>query len=281
MTEAGAPRRPAEAGAPEGTESFADSHAHLDFSDYDADREQVFERARAAGVAYVLAMGGAGGPAQLRSGLAIAEGRENVWATSGIHPHEAQHAGEEHFAALEQLARHPKIVAIGEIGLDYHYDHSPRDLQQRVFLRQMEIAAAARLPLVIHCREAWDDCLRLLEEQWRRTGLGGILHCFSGTVEDARRGMELGFYVSFAGNITFPKANHLRETAAQAPRDRLLIETDCPFLAPVPYRGQRNEPAYVVRTAAQVAALHQCSVEEVACFTTRNFLEFVKQGRKM
>ena len=254
---------------------FADSHAHLDFTDFDTDREQVFERAREAGVEYMLAMGGARGPEHLRSGLAIVEGRENVWATSGIHPHEAQHATEEHFAELSSIAQHPRIVAIGEIGLDYHYDHSPRDIQQRVFIGQLEIAAAARLPVVIHCREAWDDCLRILEDQWKRTALGGVLHCFSGTVDDARRGMDLGFYVSFAGNITFPKAANLRDVAAKLPRDRLLIETDCPFLAPVPKRGKRNEPSYVVHTAAQLAALHNCSSEEAGAFTTHNFLEFL------
>jgi len=256
---------------------FADSHAHLDFTDFDQDREQVFERAREAGVEYMLAMGGAGGPAQLRSGLAIAEGRENVWATSGIHPHEAQHATEEHYVELASMAQHPRIVAIGEIGLDYHYDHSPRDVQQRAFVRQLEIAAAARLPVVIHCREAWDDCLRILDDHWKHTVLGGILHCFSGSFEDAQRGMDIGFYVSFAGNITFPKAGELREVAAQIPRDRLLIETDCPFLAPVPKRGK---PSYVLHTAAQLAALHNCSPEEVGAFTTHNFLEFVSRSGK-
>jgi TatD DNase family protein len=259
---------------------FADSHAHLDFPDFDPDREQVFERARASGVEYMMAMGGAGGPAHLRSGIDVAEGRERVWATSGIHPHEAQHATEEHFAELASLASHPRIVAIGEIGLDYHYDHSPRDMQQRVFLRQLEIAGAAHLPVVIHCREAWDDCLRVLEEQWKPTGLGGILHCFSGTVDDARRGMEMGLYISFAGNITFPKASDLRDVAARIPRDHLLIETDCPFLAPVPKRGKRNEPSYVVHTAAQIAALQNCPVEEVGAFTTRNFLEFIRSSSK-
>ncbi|MBI3933581.1 MAG: TatD family hydrolase [Acidobacteria bacterium] len=259
---------------------FSDSHAHLDFADFDQDREQIFERARAAGVEYMLAMGGAGGPAQLRSGLAMAEGREHVWATSGIHPHEAQHATEAHFTELVSITQHPRIVAVGEIGLDYHYDHSPREIQRTVFVRQLEIAAAAWLPVVIHCREAWDDCLRILEEQWKRTALGGILHCFSGTFDDARRGMSIGFYVSFAGNLTFPKAGDLRNVAAKIPRDRLLVETDCPFLAPIPKRGKRNEPAYVVHTAAQIAALHNCFPEEVGAFTTRNFLEFLRRSHK-
>jgi TatD DNase family protein len=252
----------------------------LDFKDFDSDREQVFERARAAGVECMMAMGGAGGPEHLGSGLAIAEGRENVWATSGIHPHEAQRALDTHFAELERLTKHPKVVAVGEIGLDYHYDHSPRDVQQRVFIRQMEIARNAGRPIVIHCREAWDDCLRLLEDHWKQGGLGGILHCFSGTLEDARRGMEMGFLVSFAGNITFPKAGNLRDVAAQIPRERLLIETDCPFLAPVPKRGKRNEPSYVVHTAEQIAALHHCTTEEVGDFTTRNLLRFVHSGQR-
>lgn len=259
---------------------YADSHAHLDFADFDADREEVLARARRAGVEYILAMGGAGGPEHLRSGLTVAEGREHVWATAGIHPHEARLAAEAHFDALAAIATHPKIVAIGEIGLDYHYNHSPRDIQQHIFVRQLEIAAAARLPVVIHCREAWEECLRLLEENWRRTALGGILHCFSGTFNDARRGMDMGFYVSFAGNLTFPKAVHLREVAGRIPPDRLLIETDAPFLAPVPQRGKRNEPAFVVHTAAQIAALHGCSLDEVGNFTTANFREFVSRSGK-
>jgi TatD DNase family protein len=259
---------------------FADSHAHLEFPDFDADREQVFERARAADVQYILAIGGASGPEHLRSGLQIADGRERVWATAGIHPHEARLAAEAHFAELAQLASNPRIVAIGEIGLDYHYDHSPREVQCQVFIRQLEIAAGARLPVVIHCREAWSDCLRILEEHWNRTGLGGILHCFSGTWEDARRGMDLGSYVSFAGNLTFPKAVNLREVAAQVPRDHLLIETDSPFLAPVPKRGKRNEPAYVVHTAEQLATLHHCAVDEAGAFTTRNFVAFLNRSGK-
>lgn len=259
---------------------FADSHAHLEFPDFDADRDQVFERARASDVRYILAIGGASGPNHLRSGLEIAEGRERVWATAGIHPHEARLATEEHFAELARLATHPRTVAVGEIGLDYHYDHSPREKQRSVFLRQLEIAEASRLPVVIHCREAWEDCLRILENHWRRAALGGILHCFSGTLEDARRGMDIGFYVSFAGNITFPKAANLREVAIKIPRDRLLIETDSPFLAPIPKRGKRNEPAFVRHVAEQLAALHSISAEELGDSTTRNFLEFLQRTQK-
>jgi TatD DNase family protein len=260
---------------------FADSHAHLDFPDYNEDRELVFERAREAGVEYLMAMGGASGPDHLRSGLEIADGRERVWATAGIHPHEAHRATPEHLAQLISLATHPRLVAIGEIGLDYHYADPPRDMQRDVFIKQMEIAETAHLPLVIHCRDAWSDCLDVLEDHWKRTGLGGILHCFSGTADDARRGMNLGFYVSFAGNITFPKASDLRDVAATIPRGHLLIETDCPFLAPVPRRGKRNEPAFVRHTAEQLATLQSCAVEELGEFTTRNFLELVSRSGKV
>jgi TatD DNase family protein len=259
---------------------FVDSHCHLEFPDFDADRDEVFSRARAAGVDYIIAMGGAHGPAHLRSGLAIAEGRpkdhDGVWATTGIHPHDAQDARDEHFTEMSALAANPKIVAIGEIGLDYFHGHSPRDVQARVFIQQMELAAAARLPIVIHCRDAWADCLALLERHWKPRGLGGILHCFSGTLDDARRGMDMGFYISFAGNITFPKAAPLREVAAQLPREALLTETDAPFLAPVPNRGKRNEPSYIPLVAATLAAAQRATVEEVAAATTANFTRFIR-----
>jgi TatD DNase family protein len=254
---------------------FVDSHCHLEFPDFDADREDVFARARQAGVNYLIAMGGAAGPAHLRSGLNIAEDRPNVWATTGIHPHDAKDACEEHFMEMNVLAEHPKIVAIGEIGLDYFHDHSSREVQQNIFIRQMEVAAAARLPIVIHCRDAWADCLSLLQQHWKPRGLGGILHCFSGTLEDARRGMDMGFYVSFAGNITYPKSAALREVAAQLPREVLLTETDAPFLAPVPNRGKRNEPAHIPLVAAALAALHKVPSEEIGAITTSNFHLFL------
>jgi len=255
---------------------FVDSHAHLEFPEFDADRDQLFERARASGVEYILAMGGASGPDHLDSGLRIAEERANVWATAGIHPHDARAAAPRHFDYLATLSKLPKIVAVGEIGLDYHYDNSPRDVQRRVLVAQMEIAAAARRPIVIHCREAWDDCLRLLEEHWRAHALGGILHCFSGTWDDACRGIEMGFCVSFAGNVTFPKAQSLREVAVQVPLDHLLTETDCPFLTPVPHRGKRNEPAFVRHTAEHIARLRGIPAEELGAATTANLLRFVR-----
>jgi len=254
---------------------FADSHTHLEFPDFDQDREQVFERAREAGVQYIMAIGSGTGPHRLRAGLEMAEGREWVFPTVGIHPHEARLATENHFEELARLAANPRIVAVGEIGLDYHYDRSPREVQRIVLFRQLELAEEAGLPLVIHCREAWQDCLQVLEQRWKRTGLGGILHCFSGTLEDAVRGMDCGFYISFAGNLTFPKAANLREAAAGIPKDRLLIETDCPFLAPVPRRGRRNEPAFVPYVAEQLAAIQGISTDEVGTNTAQNFLKFI------
>jgi len=258
---------------------FADSHTHVDFPEFDADREQVFERALESGVGYLMAIGSGAGPGRLRAGLEMAAGKDWVSATIGIHPHDAQAATAEHFAELERLAREPKVVAMGELGLDYHYDHSPREIQREVFIRQIEMAGQNGLPLVIHCREAWPDCLDILEQHWKRSGLGGILHCFSGSFDDARRGMDCGFLVSFAGNLTFPKAAPLREVAAKIPREALLIETDCPFLAPVPRRGKRNEPSFVPLVAQKLAEIQGLSADEVGLYTTENYLRFLETGR--
>ncbi|MGH9786301.1 MAG: TatD family hydrolase [Terriglobia bacterium] len=259
--------------------ALADSHSHLEFPQFDEDRDQVFERAWAGGVRHLVAIGSGSGLERLRAGLEMAEGREWVFPTIGIHPHEARLATHDHFDELARLAKQPRVIAVGEIGLDYHYDHSPRDVQQAVFRRQLELAEASRLPIIIHCREAWPDCLRILDEQWKRTGLGGIFHCFSGSFEDALRGLDAGFYISFAGNLTFPKAVELRDAAARIPRDRLLIETDCPFLAPVPKRGKRNEPAFVRFVAEQLGAIWGVPVSEAAAATTRNFLAFLGKAR--
>ena len=258
---------------------FADSHCHLDFPNFAADREQVFARAWDGGVRHLLAIGSGAGTQRLRAGLDMAEGRDWVWATVGIHPHDASAVTDAHFDELTALASNPRVVALGELGLDYHYDNSPRDIQRQVFLRQLDLAEQFRLPIVIHCRDAWDDCMRIIEDRWKRTSLGGILHCFSGTLDDARRGLDCGFYISFAGNITFPKAGNLREVAIQILRDRLLIETDSPFLSPVPNRGKRNEPANVRLVAQQIAALQGLASEQVGEFTTNNFLQFVKKSR--
>jgi TatD DNase family protein len=170
------------------------------------------------------------------------------------------------------------VIAWGEVGLDYHADRSPRDVQQRIFRRQLEQARAAKLPIIVHCREAWPDCLAVLEQDWRASGLGGILHCFSGTLDEANMGMAMGFLVSFAGNLTYPKAKNLRDVARELPLDRLLIETDAPFLAPQLHRGKRNEPAYVAEVARTLASVRDLAAEEIAAVTAANFRGFFRLG---
>lgn len=259
---------------------FIDSHCHLDGPRFDSDREQVIARAREAGIVNVLAVGTGDGPGTLDCAVKIAEQHDFIYATIGIHPHEAKMAQEADFVELEQLARNPKVIAWGEIGLDYYYDHSPRDVQQNVFTRQMEMARAAKLPIVIHCRpsdnsdNAWQDCLDLIEQHWTPSGLGGVLHCFTGEWVHAKRALDLGFMISFAGNITFPKAQQIRDSAKQVPLDRMLIETDSPFLAPIPYRGKRNEPTFVKEVARQIGELRGMSTEEIGHLTSQNFYHF-------
>jgi TatD DNase family protein len=247
-----------------------DSHAHLDFKDFDADRAEVLDRARHAGVRNILAIGSAAGPDHLDAAIPFAEQNDWIYATIGIHPHEARLAEESHFTRLAELAHHPRVIAWGEIGLDYHYDYSPRDVQHTVFRRQLEQARAARKPIIIHCREAWEDCLAILEQDWRGA-FGGILHCFGGSLDDARRGLALGFRISFAANVTYPKAQNLRDVARELPLDCLLIETDSPFLAPQGRRGKRNEPAFVLEVARTLASVRNLPVEEVASLTAANF----------
>jgi TatD DNase family protein len=261
---------------------FVDSHAHLEGKQFAHDRDEVIARAREAGVTNILAIGNGDGPANFDCAIQLAEKYDFMYATIGIHPHEARLADPAAFDRMAQLARHPKVIAWGEIGLDYFYDHSPRATQQKVFAQQMALAATAKLPIVIHCRpsagsdDAWEDCLRLIHEQWAPHGLGGILHCFTGTWEQARRGLDMGFMISFAGNVTFPKAEQIRDAARQVPLDRMLIETDCPYLAPIPHRGQRNEPAFVLETAGKLGQLRGLSCEQVGQQTSRNFYEFFK-----
>ena len=271
---------------------FVDSHAHLEGKRYDSDRDEVLARARQNGIEAYLAIGNGDGPDTADCGIQLAEkysgkaGYPEIWASVGIHPHEASLADDASYARLEQWARHPRVIAWGEIGLDYFYDHSPRDIQQRVFLKQMDLARAAKLPIIIHCRpsdnseNAWDDCLALIAEHWTSSGLGGILHCFTGTVDHVRRGLDMGFMTSFAGNITFPKAQNIRDAAQVVPLDRTLIETDSPYLAPIPHRGQRNEPAFVKEVARKIAELRGVSTEEIGAQTTRNFYRFFKLDEK-
>jgi TatD DNase family protein len=265
---------------------YTDSHCHLENKRFDTDRAEVIARAQAVGVTTMLAIGNGDGPGTdtLDCAIKLAREHEGVYATLGVHPHEAALAQQADFDELERLARDDKVIAWGEIGLDYFYDHSPRDVQQRVFLQQMELARSAKLPIVIHCRpsdnseNAWDDVLRLIREHWTSSGLGGVLHCFTGTVEHARAALDLGFMLSFAGNITYPKAQNIRDAAARAPLDCIFIETDSPYLAPIPHRGKRNEPAFVIEAARKIGELRGVAVEEVGRQTSENFRRFFGLG---
>jgi TatD DNase family protein len=265
---------------------LVDSHAHLDGKQFTTDRDQVLARARDAGVKTILAIGNGDGPGTLDCGIRLAEQYEDMYATVGIHPHEAKLATDADFDEMAKLATRPKVIAWGEIGLDYFYDHSPRDVQQKVFVRQMVLATAAKLPIVIHCRpssnseDAWEDCLQLIEREWRPSGLGGILHCFTGAWPYAKRALDADFMISFAGNVTFPKAQQIRDAAVQVPLERMLIETDSPYLAPIPHRGKRNEPAFVRETARQIGELRGISIETVARQTTENFYRFFSLPQK-
>ena len=261
---------------------FVDSHAHLDGKQFDSDREQVIARAQQAEVRTIVAIGNGDGPPELDAGIRLAEQYPFMYATIGVHPHEARLASDQAYSEMERLAKNPKVIAWGEIGLDYYYDHSPRETQKQVFLRQMELAGSSKLPIVIHCRpsdnseNAWDDCLQMIQEHWAPKGIGGILHCFTGKSPHAKRALDMGFMISFAGNVTFPKAQQIRDAALQVPLDRMLIETDCPYLAPTPFRGKRNEPAYVIETARGLGELRGLSMEDIGEQTARNFYNFFK-----
>ena len=270
-----------------------DSHAHLDFyTEKPGEVDAVISRARAAGVETILAIGIGEGPDTMHHALEIAHTHPNVYASAGIHPQEAHQATEENLAKLTALAADPRCIAIGEIGLDYyHLDNPQPPIQHQAFIAQMKIAAAVRKPILIHCRTselatpaakaefeshgnpdaAWDNLLALIAEHWTPSGLGGIMHCFSGSVAQAERSLAAGFHLSFAGNLTYPKSTAIRAAATAAPADRILVETDAPFLAPIPHRGQQNEPALMIHTAAALATLRNITPEALATLTTTNF----------
>jgi TatD DNase family protein len=254
-----------------------DSHAHLEASQFDDDRAAMLERARAAGVETLLAIGSGTSPAErIDAAIPFAEAHDWIYATVGVHPHDAAVATEEHFARLDELGRHPRVIAWGEMGLDYYYDHSPREVQQEVFRRQLQQARAAKRPIVIHCRDAWDDCLKILEEDWRPAGLGGIFHCFTATLAEAKRGLDMGFLISFAGNVSYPKMQPLRDVARELPLESMLTETDSPFLPPQGRRGKRNEPAFVVEVAQALANVRNLATDEIAAVAAANFRGFFR-----
>ncbi len=259
---------------------YVDSHAHIDGKQFASDREAMLERARAAGVQTLVTIGNGDGPDEMACGIPYAEKYDWIYTTLGVHPHEARLLEPRHLASMEQLSTHPKVLAIGEIGLDYFYDHSPRELQQQVFVAQMEVAKKVKKPIILHIRpsndteNAWDDCFRLLEKHWIGSGLGTVFHCFTGDVKHAERALALGCMISFAGNVTFPKAQNIRDAAKMVPADRFFTETDCPYLAPVPHRGKRNEPAFVTETARQIGELRGLSMEATGRLAAENFYRF-------
>jgi TatD DNase family protein len=257
---------------------LVDSHCHLDSSDFNDDRDSVIDRALQAGVSRLVAVGTGEGPPDLEAGIRLAERHAPIYATAGVHPHDAAKATDETLSRLRELVSHPKVIALGEIGLDYHYDFSPRDRQRAVFTEQLNIAREASLPVVIHTREAWEDTLRILGEHWSEPPAPCLMHCFTGSPAEARECLDRGFYLSFGGILTFPKATGIQQAAREAPDDRILIETDAPYLAPVPRRGKRNEPAYLVHTAAKLAELRGIDPQTAAQLTTSNF-ERLFQGR--
>ena len=267
-----------------------DSHAHLDSERYAEDRAAMLSRAWEAGVGTVLAIGIGEHAAGMDGVLAICRefnGRPNLprlYASAGVYPHNTPEVDDTVLAKLDRLLAEREVIACGEIGLDYYHEGAPHSIQREGLIKQLEIAAARKRPILIHCRgtnestDAWDDLFSVLEEHWRSTGLGGVKHCFGGGWEQARRSLDLGFLVSFAGNLTYPKAQPLRDLAARMPLDGILVETDAPWLTPAPDRGKRNEPAFVTRTAHTLAGLLGVSDEEITSATTKNFLRLFRLG---
>jgi TatD DNase family protein len=247
---------------------LTDSHAHLDDARFASDRDAMIQRAWDSGVRRILTIGNGTGPDDMGCGIPFAEAHPWIFTTVGVHPHDASKVEDRHIEMMEQLAQHPRVLAIGETGLDYHYDNSPRDVQRQVFQRQLELAARVGLPVIIHTREADEDTERLLRAA---AGVRGVLHCFTSSRALATAALNLGFLISFSGIVTFPNARELAEIAMSVPADRLLVETDCPYLSPVPHRGKRNEPAFVLETARFLAGVRGISVEELASQTSENF----------
>ena len=252
---------------------FVDSHAHIDGPEFDNDRELVIQRARDAGVDAILNIG-TGDPhsGALERAVELAESYPAVFAALGTHPHDARLFDQKAESRLTELVKKSRrVIAWGEIGLDFHYDHSPREDQRNAFRRQLQLARAAGLPVIIHTREAEDETIEILRTEWADARLPGVMHCFSGSARLAQQALDLGFSISFSGIVTFKKAEELRGIASEIPVDRLLIETDCPYLAPVPHRGKRNEPAFVVEVARCIAEVRGMTLQEVAQVTTANF----------
>lgn len=258
--------------------SLIDTHCHLDDKRFQEDRAAVIDRAVSAGVERMVTIGTGDGLPDLEAAIRLADLYEPLWATVGVHPQFAGQSEDWMLRHLESLIVHPKVLAVGEIGLDYHYEVAPRDKQRAVFVDQMAIAREKRKPIVIHTREAWDDTLALLSQYWQPTDLPCILHCFTGGPDEARRALQLGCWISFSGIVTYPKSLEVQEAAAIVPFDRILVETDAPYLAPIPYRGKRNEPSFVVDTARKLAELRGEDFEDFCSAAASNFRRACLQG---
>jgi TatD DNase family protein len=252
-----------------------DSHAHIQGKEYFGETAEVIDRARRVGVEKIIAVGGAGDMSSNTEAIALADSFLNIYATVGMHPHDAKDVGPEELDRLKKLAAHPKVVAVGETGLDYYYHHSPRDVQNRVFTQFIQMARETDLPIVVHERDAARDSAELLRSEGSGN-LRGVIHCFTGNYEAARDYLDLGFYISFSGIITFKNADPLRSVVQRVPLERMLVETDSPYLTPVPYRGKRNEPSYVRCVAETIARVKALPLDEVAETTTRNVQNLFK-----
>lgn len=254
---------------------FIDSHAHIDGPGFDADREEVLQRAQDAGVVTILNVG-TGDPHSDSFERAVEFGRkhENIYTAIGTHPHDARFYDDEAEEKIETLIKSERVIAWGEIGLDFHYDNSPRDVQIDVFKRQLRAARECDVPVIIHTREAESETIEILQSEYGGAKRGGIFHCFSGSQELAQAALDLGFMISFSGILTFKKADDLREVAKHVPLARMLIETDCPYLTPIPHRGKRNEPAFVIEVARCLGELYDVELEAMGYLTSDNFHRF-------
>ncbi len=262
---------------PSNNQHLIDTHAHLDDPKFKEDKDEVIKRAGDAGLEKIITVGCYQASYGFRPAIELADRYDIIYAALGVHPHDASVAGEESFKKLTELAGHKKVIAIGETGLDYHYEHSPRDVQKAVFARHIQLARELNLPLIIHSREAQDDTLDILRDEGV-ADIGGVMHCFSGSYDMAGKCLDMGMYLSFTGVVTFPKAANIHEVVKKIPIERMLIETDCPYLAPLPHRGKRNEPSFIVETARRIAEIKAVSLDDVARITTLNAKELFGIG---
>ena len=254
---------------PQASPGLIDSHAHIQGKEYSGEVDEIIRRALDAGVEQIVVVGGAGDMSSSTEAIALAESYPNLYATVGMHPHDAKDVSREELDTLRKLAAHPKVIAVGETGLDYYYSHSPPEVQRQVFAQFIQLAVETELPLVVHERDAAREVAEMLGKEGARK-VQGVIHCFTGDDQAAQNYLDLGFYLSFTGIITFKNADALRDVARKIPLEKMLVETDSPYLTPVPFRGKRNEPAYVRYVAEMIGKIKALSLEEVARTTTQN-----------